>query len=76
MSANGCCWENAVVERIFSTLKHEPDLDDDAGALLSSQQLQSRLAFWIDDYYNRERRYSTIGDLSPIEYEQQFVNTR
>jgi transposase InsO family protein len=34
------------------------------------------LAFWIDGYDNRERRHSTIGYLSPIDYEQQFINTR
>jgi putative transposase len=76
MSAKSCCWDNAVVERFFSTLKHELGLDDDAEALLSPQQLQSRLAFWIDGYYNLERRHSTIGYLSPIDYEQQFVTTR
>ncbi|MCP9808637.1 hypothetical protein KBY58_04220 [Cyanobium sp. HWJ4-Hawea] len=37
--------------------------------------MQRQLAFWIDGYYNRERRYSTIGYLSPIDYEQQFINT-
>jgi len=42
---------------------------------LSSQQLQSRLAFWIDGYYNRERRHSTISYLNPIAYEQQFIST-
>jgi putative transposase len=76
MSAKGCCWDNAVVESIFSTLKHGLDLDDDAETLLFFQQLQSRLAFWLDGYYNRERRHSTIGYLSPIAYEQQFVSTR
>jgi transposase InsO family protein len=30
MSAKGSCWDNAVVESFFSTLKHELDLDDDA----------------------------------------------
>jgi len=76
MSAKGCCWDNAVVESFFSTLKHELDLDDDAEALFSTQQLQSRLAFWIDGYYNRERRHSTIGYLSPIDYEQQYIAAR
>jgi len=76
MSAKCCCWDNAVVESFFSTLKHELGLDDDAEAHLSSQQLHSRLAFWIDGYYNRERRHATIGNLSPIDYEQQFINTR
>ncbi|MFM7514535.1 MAG: IS3 family transposase [Cyanobium sp.] len=76
MSAKGCCWDNAVVESFFSTLKHELDLDDDAEILNSPQQLIRHLAFWIDGYYNRERRHSTIGYLSPIDYEQQFINTR
>jgi len=44
--------------------------------LNSPQQLFRHLAFWIDGYYNRERRHSTIGYLSPIDYEQQFINTR
>ncbi len=76
MSAKGCCWDNAVVESFFSTLKHELDLDDNVEILLSSQQLQSRLAFWIDGYYNREHRHSTNGYQSPIDYEEQCVTVR
>jgi putative transposase len=76
MSAKGCCWDNAVVESFFSTIKLELDLDDDAETLKSPQQLIRHLAFWIEGYYNRERRHSTIGYLSPIEYEQQFIATR
>ena len=76
MSAKGCCWDNAVVESFFSTLKHELDLDDDAETLSSPQQLIRHLAFWIDGYDNRERRHSTIGYLNPIDYEQQFIATR
>jgi len=57
MSAKGCCWDNALVESLFSTLKHELDLDDDAEIRISPQQLQRDLAFWIDGYYNRERRH-------------------
>jgi putative transposase len=76
MSAKGCCWDNAVVESFLSTLIHELDHDDAAEVLLSSQRQQSRLAFWIDGYYNRERRYSTISYLSPIDYEQQFITAR
>ena len=63
-------WVNAVVESFFSTLKHELDLDDDAEILQSPQHLMRHLAFWVDGYYNRERHQSTIGDLSPINYEQ------
>jgi putative transposase len=74
MSAKGCCWDNAVVESFFSTLKLELNLDDNRGVLISPKQLQRDLAFWIEGYYNRERRHSTIGYLSPIDYEQQFIH--
>jgi putative transposase len=76
MSAKGCCWDNAVVESCFSILKLELDLEDDCKELISPQQLQRDLAFWIEGYYNRERRHSTIGYLSPIDYEQQFITAR
>lgn len=76
MSAKGCCWDNAVVESFFSTLKHELDLDDNRKELINPQQLQRELAFWIEGYYNRERRHSTNGYLSPIDYEQQFIADR
>jgi transposase InsO family protein len=76
MSAKGCCWDNAVVESFFSTLKLELDLDDDREALISPQQLQRDLAFWIEGYYNRERRHSTIAYFSPIGYEQVFIAAR
>jgi transposase InsO family protein len=73
MSAKGCCWDNAVVESFFSTLKLELDLDDNRETLISPQRLQRDLAFWIEGYYNRERRHSTIGYISPIDYEQRFI---
>jgi transposase InsO family protein len=76
MSAKGCCWDNAVVESFFSRLKLELDLDDDRAVLISPQQLHRDLAFWIEGYYNRERRHSTIGYLSPIDYEQRWTASR
>jgi len=75
-SAKGCCWDNAVMESLFSTLKHELDLDDDAEIGISPQRLQRDMDFWIDGDYNRERRHSTLGYLSPIDYEQQFIAAR
>jgi transposase InsO family protein len=54
MSAKGCCWDNAVVESFFSTMKLELDLDNNREALISPRQLQRDLAFWIEGYYNRE----------------------
>jgi transposase InsO family protein len=73
MSAKGCCWDNAVAESFFSTLKLELALDDNRKELIDPKGLQRDLAFWIEGYYNRERRHSTIGYLSPIDYEQQFT---
>lgn len=62
-----------MVESFFSTTKLEHDLDDDLETLISPVQLQSDLAIWIDGYNNREYRHSTIGYLSPIDYEQKFI---
>ena len=65
-----------VVSFFFSTLKLELTLDDDREVLISPQKLQRDLAFWIEGYYNRERRHSTIGYMSPIDYEQAFIAAR
>ena len=70
-----------MVESFLSTLKPkasakqklELDLDDNREELVSPQQLQLDLAFWIEGYYNRERRHSTIGYISPMDYEQRFI---
>jgi transposase InsO family protein len=76
MSAKGHWWDNEVVESFFSTLKLGLGLDDDRDLLITPQQLQRDLAFWIEGYYNRERRHSPIGYLSPIDYEQRFIAAR
>ena len=70
MLGQRCCGELRL------TLEHELGLEDDAEILNSPQLLIRQLAFWSDGYCNRERRHSTIGYLSPIDYEQQFINTR
>ena len=56
----------------FRTLKLEPD--DNRKKWVAPQQLQRDCSFWIEGYYNRERRHSTIGYLCPMIYEQQFVS--
>ena len=76
MSAKGCCLDNAVVESFFSTLKLVLGLDDNREGMILPQQLQRDLAFWIEGCYNRDRHHSTIGHLSPIDYEQQFISAR
>ena len=61
--------------RAFIYPKFELNLDDDAKTLFNPAQIQRSLAFWIEGYYNRERRHSTIGLFSPINYDQCLAAT-
>jgi putative transposase len=66
MSRKGNCWDNAVVESFFSTLKtelvHRHPWPTRAAA-------QAAIAEWIEVFYNRHRRHSSIGYVSPADYE-------
>lgn len=66
MSRRGDCWDNAVVERFFATLKTE--LVHDA-RWATRAEATAALATYIEGWYNRRRRHSTLDDLSPAEYE-------
>ena len=69
----GLLWVNSVLESFLSSLQLELDLDDDRKVLISPQQLQRALAFWIDGNYIRERSRSTIGYPNPINDKQRFI---
>ena len=66
MSRKGNCWDNAPTERFFSSLKRE---------WLTGNVYPTREAA-VDDvrayiaYYNSDRLHTTLGDLTPIEFEQ------
>lgn len=66
MSRKGDCWDNAVVESFFHTLKVERiyhrRYSSRAAALAD-------VADYIERFYNRCRRHSTLGDVSPAMYE-------
>jgi putative transposase len=69
MSRRGNCWDNAVVESFFHTLK------DERRELLpyrSFTAARADLFEFIEVWYNRRRRHSTLNHLSPIEYEAQL----
>jgi len=70
MSRKGNCWDNAVVESFFATLKGE--LVDDA-RWMTRVEAKSAVVVWIEGWYNRERMHSSLGDISPLEFESQFV---
>lgn len=66
MSRKGNCWDNAVVESFFKTLKTE--LQNDA-YFASREEARSQLFEYIEVFYNRKRLHSTLGYLSPAQYE-------
>jgi transposase InsO family protein len=66
MSRTGDCWDNAVAESFFGTLKAE---------LIDHEQYASRataiasIADYVDTFYNLQRRHSFLDYVSPIEFE-------
>jgi len=68
MSRVGNCWDNAVAESFFATLKRE--LADHAD--WATRDLARTAVFeYIEVWYNRQRRHSSLGYLSPAAYELQ-----
>jgi len=66
MGSKGDCYDNAVAESFFATLKKE---------LIHRRpwpikaELRTEVFDYIESFYNRRRRHSTLGHLSPVEYE-------
>jgi putative transposase len=70
MSRKGNCWDNAVVESFFSSLKLELDLNKVIGTRAVTQAVVFE---WIEVFYNRKRLHSTIGYKSPTAFEEIWV---
>jgi putative transposase len=70
MSRTGDCWDNAVTESFFATLKKELVQHS---AWRTRQEARAALFEWIEVWYNRQRRHSSIGFLSPTEYEMRLL---
>lgn len=66
MSRKGDCWDNAVAESFFSTLKAELVYRTD---YVSRSQASASLFEYIEAFYNGRRRHSAIGYVSPVEHE-------
>ena len=67
MSRRGDCWDNAVAESFFATLEHELLGTAD---FYSHREAERAIAAFIDDWYNPVRRHSTLGYVSPMQYER------
>jgi transposase InsO family protein len=66
MSRIGNCWDNAVAESFFATLKTELV---HATRWRARSQATSAIADFIERWYNRQRRHSSLGYISPVAYE-------
>ena len=69
MSAKGNCYDNAQAEIFFSRFKTELI---EGGHFESVEQAESEIFSYIEGYYNRIRRHSSLGYLSPVEFEKQL----
>jgi transposase InsO family protein len=69
MSRKGNCWDNAVAESFFATLELELILN----ARWATRDEARRAIFrYIETWYTRERRHSTLDYVSPAAYEEQL----
>jgi len=72
MSRKGDCWDNAVAESFFATIK---------GEMIDHEDFQTRaeataaIAEYIDGFYNVQRMHSAIDYMSPIEFELKLTMT-
>ena len=69
MSRKGNCYDNAVVESFFHTLKVECVYQN---RLITKKQAKYVISNYIEQFYNSWRRRSAIEYLSPNEYEKKF----
>lgn len=69
MSGKGACWDNAVVERFFGSLKNEWLLKV---IHLTRESMKVDVQKYIR-YYNHERLHTTLGDLAPVAYEKRIL---
>ena len=72
MSRKGDCWDNAVAESFFATLEWELIQDADWHTHLEARRA---IFDYIEVWYNRQRRHSSLGYLSPAEFEDQLALT-
>ena len=67
MSRSGNVWDNAAMESFFSSLKTERI---DRKTYRTRDEARSDVFDYIERFYNPKRRHSTIGYLSPMQFER------
>ena len=72
MSRKGNCWDNAAMESFWSSMKTEIDHTVPA----TRAEGRSRVFDYIEAFYNSRRRHSTLGYLSPSQFEQRAASSK
>jgi transposase InsO family protein len=67
MSRRADCWDNAPMESFFASLKKELVHDAD---FATKAETRAAIVEYIEVFYNNQRRHSSLGYVSPAEYEQ------
>ncbi|MEL6820352.1 MAG: IS3 family transposase, partial [Calditrichota bacterium] len=73
MGRVGNCYDNAMMESFFSTLKRELLLNE--SVFSNRNEAYKAIGNYIDNYYNRTRIHSSIGNMSPVQFEQTSLLT-
>ncbi len=68
MSRRGDCFDNAPIESFFSTLKRELMYRQ---RFVTRQEARQAIFEYVEVFYNRQRRHSALGYLSPVAFEEQ-----
>ncbi len=73
MSRKGNCWDNAVAESFFATLKTECIYPR---RFATRAEAREAIFHFIEVFYNGQRRHSTLGYVSPMEFEIKFIEEK
>jgi putative transposase len=73
MSRKGNCWDNAVAESFFATLKTECIY---RRRFATKAEARETIFDFVEVFYNRCRRHSTIGYMTPTEFEMKFIEEK
>jgi putative transposase len=71
MSRRGNCWDNAVMERFFGSLKSERT---DWKVYQTRKEARNDVIDYIEMFYNSHRLHSTLGYMSPLEFERKKLS--
>jgi transposase InsO family protein len=71
MSGKGNCYDNAIVETVFKTIKNELVWRT---SFQTRKEATAQLGIYIDGFYNPRRRHSALGYKSPIKFEAEMAS--